>query len=173
MLRSIVNLNPWEDMQRFADLMDRTFGSAGESSVQSNQASFTLPIDVYERDNKLFVRAAVPGVKPEDLEVTVDKGVLTIRGETKLETESNETKVYRREYRYGAFTRSLRLPQELDTESIDAEFDNGFVIVSIPRLIQQKPEPKRVQVRSATPISARAESTVNPTSNSEHANSKK
>ena len=158
MIRSLVNLNPWEEVQKMNELFDRAFGSASEGTNFPAQASFALPIDVYERDNQLFVRAAVPGVKPEELDITIDNNVLTIRGETKHETESEDTKVYRREYRYGTFTRSIRLPQDVNSEQVEADFDNGFVTIRMPRVIPQKPEPKRIQVRSNSAISATAES---------------
>lgn len=170
MLRTLVNLNPLEEAQRLNEFFERAFGTNQENGNFPAQASFTLPIDVYEREGNLFVKAAVPGVKPEELEITIDNSVLTIRGETKQETESSETKVYRREYRYGTFTRSVRLPQDVDTESVEAEFENGFVTIKIPRVIPQKPEPKRVQVRQANTITAHAESLESQNTKSKAAN---
>lgn len=109
-----------------------------------------VPLDVYEKDNRIFVRAAVPGVKPEELDITFQEGVLTINGETRHEFETDkDAKVYRREYRYGKFARSIRLPEDIDTEGISAKFENGFVTIEIPKRELPKPEVKKIDVLQA------------------------
>lgn len=112
-------------------------------------AGLTLPLEILEKDGKVLVRAAVPGVAPEDLDVSVEDGVLAIRGELKREHEDKDVRVYRREYTYGTFSRSLRLPDDLDLDHVDAEFKNGFVTITLPRVEQPKPEVRKVEVRTA------------------------
>jgi HSP20 family protein len=146
MTRTLLNLDPLAEFEGMSRMLERVLGPR-DSRDGGNGSGLALPVDIYERNNRLFLRAAVPGVRPEDLDVSVENNVLTIRGETQQEWESEpETKVYHREYRYGKFTRSVRLPENLDLDSIDAEFDNGFVTVSIPRLAEEK-NSRKVQVR--------------------------
>lgn len=124
------------------EVLERLFGQ-----VPARTNALALSIDVTERGDNLIVKAAVPGVDPNELEVKVEQNVLTIKGEFKTETEENE-KVYRREIGYGQFVRSLRIPQGYDFENVDAEFKNGVVTISIPKSEAQKPKAIQVNVRS-------------------------
>jgi HSP20 family protein len=150
MPRTLVNLDPIAEFENMSRVMDRFLGPYREESFGSAQdVGYALPVDIYERDGKLVLRAAVPGIAPEDLDVSIENNVLTIRGETRQEWESEpETKVYHREYRYGKFTRSIRLPENLDVDNIDAEFDNGFVTIALPRLEESRTS-RKVTVRKA------------------------
>jgi HSP20 family protein len=158
MLRTLVNIDPLAEFQQLSKMMDRAFG-VQESSIDN--ASYALPIDIYERDNNFYIRAAVPGVDPGDLDISVENNVLTIRGETRQEWENtSDTKVYRREYRYGSFSRSIHLPEQLELDKIDAEFKNGFVTITIPRAEAAKPKALKVNVRhaeTAKPLTQEAE----------------
>ena len=109
----------------------------------------TLPLDIFEREGKLVVKAAVPGIEPSELEVQIENKVLTIRGETRHEEEADDTKVYRREVSYGSFSRSVRLPEGLNFEAVEAEFKNGIVTISLPRLPEEKPKALKIHVKSA------------------------
>ena len=153
MLRTLVNIDPFTELEQVARMMDRAFGGVKESS-QGEGAAFALPVDVYEKDSRFFIRAAVPGVSPEELDVQIENHILTIRGETKQEWEdqSEDTRVYRREYRYGTFSRSIRLPENLNFEQVDAEFRNGFVTISLPRVEEPKPKALKINVRNAAPM---------------------
>lgn len=154
MIRSLVSLSPASELQQVADLLDRAFGEMREAPVNGEQETgqpWKLPVDIYERDNSVVVRAAVPGIKPEELEVTVEKNTLSIKGETKSEWAEND-KVYRREYRYGCFARSIRLPEDIDTERVSAEFENGFVKITLPRVEPVKPKSVKIEVKTAPEI---------------------
>jgi HSP20 family protein len=144
--RSLLNRDPFADLERMVDQMDRAFDGFWRPASNGG----TVPVDVYEKDGNLFVCAAVPGVTPEDLEVTLENNVLTIRGESRQNWETSEnTKVYRREHRYGNFTRSIRLPDNLKFDATEADFNNGFVTVKIPKVEEPKPEAKRIPIRTA------------------------
>jgi HSP20 family protein len=146
--RTLVNLHPLAEFKQMVETMDRAFDTLwGEATTAANLPQ--IPVDIYERDNSVFISAAVPGIAPENIDITVEDSVLTIRGEVQREWESNDTKVYRREQRYGQFVRSIRLPEELDTENIDAEFQNGQVTIRIPKVEAPKPQSRKVLIRSA------------------------
>jgi HSP20 family protein len=154
MLKTLVNLDPIHEFKSVEDMFERLFGQP--TRPVPNTA--TLPIDITERNENLLIRAAVPGVDPSALEITIENNVLSIRGETKNEANTENEKVYRREVSYGAFNRSIRLPEKLDLDAISAEFNHGMVTITIPRQPEVKPEVRRVEVKNLTPTNLPAES---------------
>jgi len=148
MIRTLVNMNPTSEARTFEEIFEQLFGSPARASAP---ATTTLPIDIYEREGNLVVRASVPGIDPNDLEIQIENNVLTIRGETRHEEESKEDKVYRREVSYGAFSRSVRLPENLNVEAVSAEFKNGMVNITLPRIPEEKPKAFRVPVKTVEP----------------------
>ena len=146
MVRTLVNLNPSQEARSMEEIFDHLFGTPVRPTTSPVS---TLPIDIVEHEGSLKIRAAVPGVEPKDLEIQVEKNVLTIRGEIKQFNESNDVKVYRREVSYGAFARSVRLPDNLDIDNVDAEFKNGLVTISLPRIPEEKPKSIKITVRTS------------------------
>jgi|SRR5579862_4068813 len=142
MLRTLVNVDPTNEYRSIEELFDRFFGQP----TRPVPASTTLPIDIVEREGNLLIKAAVPGIDPKELEITVEKNVLSIRGETKSDLNTETDKVYRREVSYGSFSRSIRLPENLDLNAVSADFQNGLVTVTIPRIPEPEPQVIRVQV---------------------------
>lgn len=150
MLRTLVNLNPSQEARSMEEIFDHLFGTP----VRPNGTpAGTLLLDILEQEGTLKIRAAVPGIEPNDLEIQIEKNVLTIRGETRQENESKDEKIYRREVSYGAFSRSVRLPDNLDLDKVDAHFKNGIVTISLPRVPEEKPKSIKVSVRQTEPES--------------------
>lgn len=149
-MRTLVNLHPVNEFRAFDEMFERLFGGPTASAPVVS----TLPIDITERENVLLVRAAVPGIAPEELEIQVENNVLTIRGETKVDNAQENDRIYRREISYGSFSRSLRLPENLNLNEVTADFKNGMVTVSIPRVVEEKPQPRRIPVRVSEPQTA-------------------
>lgn len=143
-MKTLVHVNPLTEFRSLDEVMERFFGRTPAISANAT----ILPIDVFEKDGKFVVRASVPGVKPEDLDVQIENNVLTIRGETKSTFENTDVKVYRREISYGSFARSIRLPENLNLDQVDAEFTNGNVTISIPRAEEEKPLARKVEIRT-------------------------
>jgi len=149
MLGTITRFDPVSEVQRMNDVFDRLFGTPLLASHRfvAGPRDLTIPLDVVEKEDKLIIRAAVPGVSPDDLNVSIENGVLTISGESRHEEENEQDKVYFRECSYGSFTRSIRLPQNLEVDKVDAEFDNGFVNIALPKMPEEKPKALKVPVR--------------------------
>lgn len=106
-------------------------------------------VDIREEEKAYVVHAELPGTRPEDVNVEVEHGVLTIRGERKFTTDETVQKQYRRVERfYGAFERSFSLPTEVDADAVQAELKNGVLEVRVPK--KPAPTPKRVQVNVAS-----------------------
>ena len=106
----------------------------------------TLPIDLVEQGDALYVRAGLPGLQPEDVRIGLDGNVLTLTGEVKADWQREDAKVYHREHRYGAFTRSLRLPKNLNLDAVEANVEHGMVVVRIPKVAETKPQSRRIEI---------------------------
>ena len=144
------NLVPWEpfrEMVSLRDAMNRLFEESflRPGLVGSQDTGLYAPLDVYETDNQVVLKAAVPGLKPEDLDVTITGDVLTIKGEFKSEEKSEKKRSYiRQERRYGAFTRQLTLPTAVDSNNITATFENGILTLEMPK--KENVKPKTVKI---------------------------
>ena len=129
------------DFQRQVDRLTRhAFGQAGG-----------MPLDVVRHENDVTLRLDVPGIDPEQIEVTVDRGILTISGKRDEERTEND-KFFVRERTMGTFTRRMRLPESLNAEAVEASHANGVLEVRIPVLEQAKPrkvEVRKVEIRQA------------------------
>ena len=147
-MRTLVSMNPTAEFRAMEEMFDRIFWAPSRAN---GVPATTLPLDILERAGELVIRAAIPGIDPNDLDVQVEENVLTIRGESRQESESGEEKVYRREIATGRFARSVRLPEGLDLNRIDAEFRNGIVTITLPRQPEEKPKTLKVNVRNAAP----------------------
>jgi len=130
----------WDPAQEFAGLrtaMDRlfeqSFGRIPAFRNSDELGATSLGLDIYETANEYVIKAAIPGVDPKDVEISVEDDVLTIRGETqKQEEESGETWI-RRELHWGSFQRSLRLPPTIEAEKSQADFENGMLKLTLPK----------------------------------------
>ncbi|MDA0987899.1 MAG: Hsp20/alpha crystallin family protein [Chloroflexi bacterium] len=109
----------------------------------------TLSLDAYETPESLVIKAAVPGVRPEDVDVTVTGNVLTIKGEAGSEGEVEERSYLIRERRYGAFSRTLNLPKGLKTDEIEATYGEGVLTLTIPKAEDTRPKAVKVNVKNA------------------------
>ena len=117
----------------------------GQEQQQQQLTGWAPAIDVIQRDEDLVVWAEIPGARPEDVDITVQNGVLTISGKLEEEREEERQGYLVRERRYGTFRRSLQLPQDVDEDQISARFENGILEITIPGAAAGR-EPKRIQV---------------------------
>lgn len=145
-MRTLRAFDPTHEFQTMDAVLERLFQPARFSNNPVHDANIKLA--VFEKEGKYFVRAAAPGIEPSDLDITIENGVLTIRGEFKQEEELQEAKVFRREYAYGTFTRSVKLPENVDIENVVADFKNGFVTITIPVIEEEKPKSHKVEIRT-------------------------
>ena len=132
----IIRWRPAREMRDVREAMDRFFNRGvsrpwGALTLERSQGSF--PIDLYETDGELVVKASLPGVKVEEVDVSVADAILTIKAERQEEQEENRTGYYRQEHRYGAFQRVLTLPAEVDADEADAKFEDGVLELRLPK----------------------------------------
>jgi len=149
-MSNLVRWEPFRDLISLREAMDRLFE---ESFVRPGGARLmpvgmeTLTVDVYETDDAVVVQSAVPGVEPEDLDISITSDTLTIKGETKAEEEVKEENYIRRERRYGSFCRSLTIPLPVVADKAEAEFENGVLTLTLPKAEEVKPKAIKVKAK--------------------------
>ena len=141
--------DPWIAMRQLRNDMNRAIapGALAHNDDSSDvvTSGWTPAVDIEEKDDKFVIRADVPGVDPKDIEVTMEKGILTVRGERRLENQSEGEEGYRRvERAYGSFYRRFSLPDTADAEGISAASNHGVLEVVIPK--RAAVQPKRIEV---------------------------
>ena len=107
---------------------------------EASTRTWAPPVDIYETDNTLVLKADLPGVDPKDVEVRVENGILYLKGERKFEKEEKKENYHRIERSYGVFTRSFALPNSIDTDHVTAEYKDGQLIQTLPKLEKAKPK---------------------------------
>jgi HSP20 family protein len=127
-------------LQRLNRILDEAFAGAGFTE-QGSVITSTLfaPTDVSEDENALQITMELPGVDPDDVRLSLENNVLTIRGEKKQQFDENNERVHRFERVYGVFERTFVLPNTVDPDSIEARFENGVLIVRIPKAERARP----------------------------------
>ncbi|MEI8282146.1 MAG: Hsp20/alpha crystallin family protein [Armatimonadota bacterium] len=143
-MNTLIPFRSLDDIRNFDDYFAQLFG--GSQCQQPTTNLISVPIDVIEDEGKVTIKAAVPGINPEELEVSIENNVLTIKGEHNSEEVSETAKVFRRENTYGTFSRSIRLSPQLNQEGINASFKNGFVTITIPKVEEEKPKSLRIPI---------------------------
>jgi HSP20 family protein len=148
-MANLMRWEPFRDMISIREAMNHLFE---ESLVQPRTGWVTpvgtgsLAVDMYELDDTVVVKSTIPGIKAEDLDVSITGDVLTIKGETKVDEEIEEANYVYRERRHGSFCRALTIPVPVVTDEIEAEFENGVLTLTLPKAEEIKP--KAIKVRA-------------------------
>ena len=132
------------------DLFGRFLGEAGDQprGVGESERAWLPAIETYTREGTLGVRVALPGVDPKDVEVSVTDNLLTIKGERKLENETKDGNYFQRELAYGAFQRTLTVPEGVDVSRVQAKYSNGMLEVTMPAPLSVAPKRVDIQVEA-------------------------
>lgn len=126
-------LEPFEDMDKMMSEFERQ--------------GFAPAINVYETDKAVVVEAALAGIKPDDVDVSIENDVLTIKGETKHESEVDDKNYYRKEVRSGSFYRSVALPSHVVGDEAEAESQEGMLVITIPKAPEAKPKTIKIKTK--------------------------
>lgn len=140
-------INHWDPFREAVSLRDAMNSLFQDSFVRPGTpaaGNVTLPVDVSENENDYVVHASLPGLKPEEVQITVHGDTLTIRGETKAEEEKKESNWLIRERRSGVFQRSLSFNTALNADKAVAQFDNGVLTLTLPKAEESKPKQIKV-----------------------------
>ena len=138
------NLTRWEparEMMTLREAMDRLFDDAFTHplSARDGWSASTPAIDMYQTDDEIVVKASLPGIKADEVQINITGDVLTLKGEVKHEEEKNDKAWHIREQRWGSFQRSVALPTNVVSDKAKAEFENGILTITLPKAEEVRP----------------------------------
>jgi HSP20 family protein len=156
-MRTLSRLEPFRGSTSLQEQVNRLFNDVFERNQHESSLSTWAPsVDIYETEHALVVRADLPDVNPQELDIRVESNVLTIRGERKFEKSVNEDSYLRVERAYGSFSRSFSLANTVNAEAIKADYQNGVLTLNIPK--REEAKPKQIKVNVGAPAAAAAAS---------------
>jgi len=148
---NLVKWNPFRELEDVSNRLNSIFGRL-PARAESDQemlamSDWTPSVDISETDTAYLVKGEIPGVKKEDVKVTIEDGMITMRGERKQENEEKNQKFHRIERSYGSFMRSFRIPDDADESSVKAEFKDGMISVTLPKSEKAKSKTKEIEIK--------------------------
>ena len=154
-------LTRWDPFREYSTLQDRmnrlfrdSFGEGRDEALTTT--GFAPAVDVYEDEHNVTLKIEVPGIEEKDIDVRIENNVLTVHGERKFEKEEKEENYRRIERQYGSFTRSFTLPNTVDTEKVNANYDKGVLNITLAKKAEAKPKQIKVNVGSDKTLEAKA-----------------
>src|SRR5215475_15343458 len=143
----MATLDRWEPRGSFDTQLNRLFSDFfGRTSQEQNLTPWVPQVDIYEGEHELVVKADLPDLRPEELDIRVENNILTIRGERKFEKKVDEKNYLRVERSYGSFRRSFSLANTVNSEAIKADYKDGVLTLTIPKREEAKPKQIKVNV---------------------------
>ena len=139
-MSNLIHWEPAREMMSLRDAMDRLFDDAFTRPLSLRDAWSVPAIDMYQTDDEIVVKAALPGIKADEVQINITGEVLTLKGEVKHEEETREKAWHIREQRYGSFERSIVLPTDVVADKAKAGFENGILTVTLPKAEEVKPK---------------------------------
>jgi len=146
---SLARWEPFSELRRMREDMDKLFGSMAIPSIFAPmEAVRACPaVDVLEKDNSIIVRAEVPGLKKEDIEVTATEDSISLRGEFKREEEAKEEGYFRREMRSGRFFRTIPMPSAINRDQVRASFRDGILEITAPKAEEAQARETKIEIQ--------------------------
>lgn len=145
------NLARWEpvrEMMTLREAMDRLFDDAFTRPINLRDGGLSSPaVDMYQTDNEVVVRAALPGFQADEVQINVTGDVLTVRGEMKQQEEKKDKAWHIREHRWSSFERSIALPTQVKADKAVADFENGILSITLPKAEEVKPKTISVKTK--------------------------
>jgi HSP20 family protein len=138
---------PVREMMTLREAMDRLFDDAFTRPISMSGGSVIPAIDLYQNTDEVVVKAALPGLKAGDVQISVTADVLTLRGEFKQESEEKDATYHIREQRSGVFERSIMLPTDVQTDKAKADFENGVLTITLPKAEAVKPKTINIKAK--------------------------
>lgn len=146
-MTSVTRWDPFSDLHR---LFDDGFVRPWRLMPQTVSYQSTFPVEVSETEDELEVKASLPGVKPDEVEITVQDDVLTIKAEHKDTSEEEKRDYYRREIRYGSFHRAMTLPVSVEADKAEATYENGVLKLRLPKAVALRPHQIKIAGTNGT-----------------------
>lgn len=146
-MANLVSWNPMREMAGMRDQMDRIFEDFFSRSPISYEGYGVVNMDMRQTDDEVIIEASIPGIRPDDIDISVTGDTLTIRGEIKSDEEVKESNYHMREIKRGSFARSVLLPSRVVSDKAKAEFENGILKLTLPKAEEVKPKTITVKAK--------------------------
>jgi HSP20 family protein len=147
---SIIRWEPIRNLvsnqEQFNRLFNETFSHIFGENEPVTKTNWAPPVDIYENDQNIVLKAELPGVDPKNVDIRVEDGTLYLRGERKFEKDTKEENYHRIERSYGTFVRTFQLPRSVNPENVVAEYKDGVLSLTIPKREEAKPKTIKIQV---------------------------
>ena len=146
---NIIKYDPFREMRSLQDEVNRLFASSFSRTDDNDlmRGAWTPQVDIFENKDQIVLEADLAGMRPEDVNISIENNVLTIHGERKFEKKDEQDNFHRVERSYGSFTRSFTLPQTVTAEGASADFENGILIITLPKAEEVKPKTITVKAK--------------------------
>ena len=139
-MSNLIRWEPAREMMTLREAMDHLFDDAFTRPLTLRDGWSAPAIDMYQTDDEIVVKASLPGVKADEVQINITGEILTLKGETKQVEEKKDKAWHMREQRWGAFERAIALPTEVVADKAKAEFENGILTISLPKAEEVKPK---------------------------------
>lgn len=146
-MSNLIRWEPAREMMTLREAMDRLFDDAFTRPLSLRDGWTPPAIDMYQTDDEVVVRAALPGIQPADVQINITGDVLYIKGEAKHDEEKREKAWHIREQRMGAFERAVALPTDVVADRAKAEFENGVLTITLPKAEEVKPKTVSIKAK--------------------------
>jgi HSP20 family protein len=143
----VPEITPWRELEDLPQRFVRMLQGPFFPEFPAAPTTFLPPVDIAEKETELLITAELPGMKKEEVEIRIEEGVLTIKGEKKEEKEEKTPRMHVWERNYGIFERAFTLPRYVELEKVQAEFKNGVLIVHVPKVEQIKGKKVEIQAK--------------------------
>ena len=147
---NVVKYDPFRDLRTLQDEMNRlftgTFSRGGGNQDEVLRGAWSPSVDIFENQNEIVLEAELPGMKAEDVNISIENNVLTLHGERKFEKKDESDNFHRVERSYGSFTRSFTLPPTVSSEDANAEFENGVLRLTLAK--REEAKPRRIEIKA-------------------------
>lgn len=145
---TMIKYDPFRDLRNLQDEVNRLFASSfsRNDSNELMRGAWSPSVDIFENKDQIVLEAELPGMKPEDVEISIENNILTLHGERKFEKKDEGDNFHRVERSYGSFTRSFTLPPTVSSENAVAEFENGILRLTLAK--REEAKPRRIEIKA-------------------------
>lgn len=147
---NVVKYDPFRDLRSLQDEMNRLFSGTFSRGSQDEvlRGAWSPSVDIFENKNEIVLEAELPGMNPEDVNISIENNVLTLHGERRFEKKDESDNFHRVERSYGSFTRSFTLPPTVSSENANAEFQNGVLRLTLAK--REEAKPRRIEIKAGS-----------------------
>ena len=146
---NLIAYDPFRELRSLQDEVNRVFSSSFNRSGETGlgRSAWNPSVDIFENKDQIVLEAELPGISPDDVNISIENNVLTIHGERRFEKKDEQDNFHRVERSYGAFTRSFTLPPTVSAEKANAEFENGVLRLTLAK--REEAKPRRIEIKAA------------------------